>query len=240
MKKMARFLAVFVFVIFVSAFPFNTASAQYGGYIGAFGGYTLSPDASWEDHNYNYDLEFDNTAILGVKLGYAPPRLRFLAFEFEYSYLNPDMDKTVLAASGNDYTAIEGDAKLHNFMFNTIFKYPAGKIHPYGGFGIGASNFDLSLKSTSRVDGVNYSERLSAEDTVFAWQLLAGVDIDLTNNLSLDIGCRYFDAERLDDDHRYDDDDYYDHHHEYNHDHNHDKTLDLQTFTVTLGLKYRF
>ena len=33
----------FVFVIAVSVFPFNKASAQYGLYVGVFGGYTLGP-----------------------------------------------------------------------------------------------------------------------------------------------------------------------------------------------------
>jgi len=43
MKKILRFLAFFVFVIAVSVFPFNKASAQYGLYVGVFGGYTLGP-----------------------------------------------------------------------------------------------------------------------------------------------------------------------------------------------------
>jgi opacity protein-like surface antigen len=66
---------------------------------------------------------------------------------------------------------------------------------------------------------------------------LAGVDIELTNNLSLDIGCRYFDTESLNDSYDDYDDDYYD---DYDYDHYDGPTLDYRTFMVTLGLKFRF
>jgi opacity protein-like surface antigen len=198
----------------------------------------LSPDASWQDYGFNYDLDIQKTLAFGVKFGFTPPPIRYFSFEFEYSYLNPDVDRTVLATEGSDYTAIEGDVNLHNFMFNAIVKYPDGKIHPYVGLGVGVSYFDLSATSTSSIDGVNSSVRRSVDDTVFAWQMMAGVEIDLTNKLSLDIGCRYFDTEHVDDNHYYDDDYYYDHY--YDHDHHDDRTLDFKTFMVTLGLKYRF
>lgn len=236
MQKVARSLFVFVFVIAVSVFPFDTASAQRGMYVGVFGGYTFSPDASWEDYYSSIDLNVQETGIFGVKFGFNPPPIKFFSIEFEYSYLNPDMDRTVFATAGSDYDAIEGNAKIHNFMFNAIVKYPEGKIHPYLGLGIGASYFDFSITATSQLNGVSYHTRHSYDDTVFAWQVLAGVDIELTNNLSLDIGGRYFDTESLNDSY---DDDYYDDH-DYDHYHYDGPTLDYRTFMVTLGLKFRF
>jgi opacity protein-like surface antigen len=241
MNKVARFLGVFVFAISVSLFPFNNASAQVGLYVAVFGGYTFGPDASWddEDYDFNSDLDIQETGVFGVKFGYTPYVLRFFSFEFEYSYLNPDVDKTELASAGSDYTDIEGDVKFHNFMFNAIVKYPKGRIHPYAGAGLGASYVDVSSTLTSRLGGVNYSENYSADDTVFAWQILAGVEIDLTTNFSLDIGYRYFATESEHDD--YDDHDYdHDYDHDHDHDYDHDKTLDFNTSMITLGLKYRF
>ena len=238
MKKVARSLVVFVFVIIVYVLPFNTALAQIGAYVGVFGGYTLSPDASLGNYDPNYDLDYDldvqQTEIFGVKIGGTHPEIKNFSFEFEYSYLNPDVNRTVLTTAGTDYSAIQGNIKIHNFMFNAIVKYPEGKIHPYFGLGIGASYFDLSLISTSRLNGVNYSERHSFNNTVFAWQVLTGVDIDLTNNFSIDIGCRYFDSESK----VY----YYDHYNNHDHDdyYNDGPTLDFRTFIVTLGLKFRF
>jgi opacity protein-like surface antigen len=223
MKKVDRSLVVFVFVIIVSVLPFNTALAQIGAYVGVFGNYDPI-----------YDLDVQQTGIFGVKIGGTHPEIKNSSFEFEYSYLNPDVNRTVLTTAGTDYSAIQGNIKIHNFMFNAIVKYPEGKIHPYLGLGIGVSYFDLSLISTSRLNGVNYSERHSFNNAVFAWQVLTGVDIDLTNNFSIDIGCRYFDSESK----VY----YYDHYNKHDHDdyYNDGPTPDFSTFIVTLGLKFRF
>lgn len=231
MKKLYSAFAFFVFIIALSLFPFNTASAQVGGYISVFGGYTFSPDASLSYHNYNYyynynddyDIDIQDTWAFGFKLGYTPPPLRFFSFEFEYSYLNPDVDKTVLYHAGTNYAAIEGDIKFNNFMFNAIMKYPEGIIHPYIGAGLGFSYIDVSISATST------ARSYSNDDTVFAWQILAGVEIDLTNNLSMDIGYRYFATES---NHNYDHDYYYN---EYD-----NTPLEYSTSMVTLGLKYRF
>jgi opacity protein-like surface antigen len=236
MKKMVRFLAVFVFVISISIFPFDTASAQPQQlqlYVSLFGGYTFSPDAEWEDEDYDFDSDLDiqETGVFGVKFGYTPLALRFLSFEVEYSYLNPDIDRSELVTSGSDYIDIEGDVKLHNFMFNVIAKYPEGRLHPYVGGGVGASYVDVSATVNSNLDAGEYD--YSADNWVFSWQILAGVEIDLAKNFSLDIGYRYFATETdLDEyDHDYDDDD---------HDDDNDKIFDFNTSMVTLGFKLRF
>ncbi len=226
MKKLAIALAAFVFVIAVSIFPFNTASAQFGGYMGVFGGYTLISDATmwYYDYYYNYDYDIDvqKTWAVGLKLGYTPPQLKYFSFEFEYSFLNPDVDRTVLTPAGTGYATIEGNAKFNNFMFNAFVKYPEGKIHPYIGVGLGLSYVDVSFSTTPTVRSANN------DDTVFAGQILGGVDIDLTKNLSMDIGLRYFATEAESDHDYYHDYGYYSPH------------LDYRISMVTLGLKYRF
>ena len=227
MKKLTRSFAVFVFVIAVSVFPFNTVSAQVGVYVGVFGGYTFGSDASLQyndynyDYNHDYDIDVEDTVVFGFKVGYTPPPLQYFSFEFEYSYLNPDVDKTVLPRTGTGNATIDGDVKFNNFMFNAIVKYPSGKIHPYFGVGLGFSYVDVSVSTTSP------ARSASDDETVFAWQILAGLEIDLTNNLSIDIGYRYFAAEGSESDHDY----YYDHYGTH---------LDYNTSMVTLGLKYRF
>lgn len=231
MKKAAHSLALFIFVIFVSLFPFPASAAQSGGYVGVFGGYTLDLDASWQFDDFSYALDVRDTETFGFKLGFAPPPVEIFSCEFEYSYLNPDEEWTLLATAGDDFSAVDGDVKLHNFMFNVFARYPSGKLKPYCGMGLGTSYFDFSAISTARIDNVDYSERSSGDDFVFAWQILIGADLDLTDTLSLDIGYRYFDTESFDDDYDY-------HHHHY--DYYHGSTIEYNTSMVTLGLKYRF
>ena len=237
MKKVSGFFVV-VFVIAVSIFPINTASAQSGFYFTVFGGYTFSPSTSlqYDDYYYNYnyhyerDIDIKETWAVGAKFGYTPPPLKFMSFELEYFYLNPDLDRTELTSVGADFISLEGDAKFHNFMFNAILKYPEGRFHPYIGGGLGLSYMDVSLSTAAptRSGDVYYGRSVSNSDTVFAWQLLAGLEIDLTNNLSLDFGYRYFGTEPGSDDH-----DNYDYE-------NYNTHLDYKTSMVTLGFKFKF
>ena len=171
----------------------STTPALTGGYVGIWGGYTFSPDATYERSSYSFDLDVKETWALGFKLGYTPPQAKYFSFEFEFSYLSPDIDRTVLAQAGTDYVSIdEASATLKNFMFNVIAKYPEGRIHPYLGVGLGLSYVEVDGTFRARLGAVNYTAYDSDDDMAFAWQILAGVDIDLTNNLVLDLGYRYF------------------------------------------------
>ena len=191
MKKVAISSAVFVFFITVCVFPF-TASAQSGGYVGIFGGYTFSPDASWKSGDFSRDIDIETTWAVGVKLGYTPPQVRWLSFELEYNYQNPDINRTVLDQSGANYVAVDGDIKFHSVMYNMTAKYPEGRVHPYLGAGIGASYADASVKTTSQLGGTTFIVSDSETNTAFAWQILAGLGIDIANNWTIDIGYRYF------------------------------------------------
>jgi opacity protein-like surface antigen len=201
MKKVAKYFFVFTLAIFLAVCPWKSASAQVGGYMGIWGGYAINPVASsgthyynW-DHYSNFDLNIQETWVFGAKIGYIPPQLKYLAFEFEYSYLKPDINSSVIDWYGYDFVAVAGDVKLNNFMFNAVVKYPEGRFHPYVGIGLGLSYTDMSTIVTQRIGSEMSSGPEEKDCTSFAWQLLAGVEIDVTNNLSVDIGYRYFGTE---------------------------------------------
>lgn len=211
MQKVARSIAFVLFFIAVSVSSFDIASADMGAYVGVWGGYTFSPDASFKNDNTGstFDLDIQETWAAGVKFGYTPPQMKYLSFELEYFYSDPDIDRTVSGQS-----AINGDVKFNSFLYNVIVRYPEGKFHPYLGGGIGFSNADASVQTTSPSGSASTSEN----DTSFAWQILAGIDIDLTNNWTADIGYRYFYTDpKLG-----------------------NLSLEYKTSMVTLGLKYRF
>jgi opacity protein-like surface antigen len=233
MKKSA--IIIFSLAVLFTVYPLQSASAQTGGYIGIWGGYTINPYAGSGDYEYNhhdddwdyhhdYELDIEETFALGAKAGFVHPLLKYLAFEFEYSYLNPDIDRSIIDRYSSDYVAIEGDIKLNNFMFNVIGKYPRGPIHPYIGVGMGLSYADVTAKAT---DGSASSVSVGDNYTTFAWQVLTGVEIDLANNLALDIGYRYFVTQLEFNDNI-----------EFDHDTSRD--IDFETSIVTLGLKFLF
>jgi opacity protein-like surface antigen len=217
MRKVASSFAVVLFAIAISATSFGIASAEgggyggYGAYVGVFGGYTFSPDSSWKNDNTGseFDVDIQDSWAAGVKFGYIPPQWKYFSFELEYFYSNPDVNRTVFGSS-----AIEGDIKFHSFLYNIAVRYPEGRFHPYLGAGLGFSYADASIQSTSLSGSASTSEN----DTAFAWQILAGIDIDLTNSWTADIGYRYFSTEpKLG-----------------------NISVEYKTSMVTLGLKYRF
>jgi opacity protein-like surface antigen len=230
MKKVANYLFIFTLAILFAVCSLKSASAQVGGYIGVWGGYTISPDASSGDsYNWNYynryDLDIQEAWALGVKVGYTPPQLRYFSFEFEYSYLDPDINKSVLGQNRTGFVVVDGDVKLNNFIFNAIAKYPLGRFHPYVGAGIGCSYTDMSAIASQ--SGVINSASVGKDYTSFAWQLLTGVEIDIINNLSVDIGYRYFATEIE-----------FGNNTEINFEN--DTKIDFTTSMITLGLKFLF
>jgi len=205
MKKASSYILIFSFTL-ASLFivcPVKSARAQIGGYIGIWGAYTIASRATsnyyddYYDHYYHdYDLDMKETWVIGAKAGYTPPQLKYVSFELEYSYLKPDIKRSVIDRYGSDYVAVEGDVKLNNFMINAMGRYPKGRFHPYVGLGIGFSYSDMTAVATQRVNGVTSTASVGKTYTSFSWQFLTGVEIDIIKNLSADIGYRYF-ATRL-------------------------------------------
>jgi opacity protein-like surface antigen len=218
MKRILNCLILFVVAIVIAIVP-NTSRAESGMYIGLYGGYTTGMDASWEYSNRDFDLDIDDTWTAGIKIGYSHPKMKYFAAELEYSYLEPELNNTIITRSGADLISFDsGNSKLHNFMLNIIAKYPEGRIHPYFGFGLGASYVDIDSQVSSSIAGVTASANISEHDTSFAWQAMAGIDFDIVKNLSIDLGYRYF----------------------YTKPDINDSELEIKTGIVTAGLKFRF
>ena len=242
MKKFISYIFIFTLAFMFAVYPLQSASAQppqpvqpaqVGGYIGVWGGFTIAPAASsgeyyddWDYYYNNYDLDMQETWALGGKIGYTIP-LKYFAFEFEYSYLNPDIERSIIERYGPDYTSVEGDVKLNNFMLNAIVKYPVGRFHPYFGGGIGFSYSDMSATATQTDGPDTISASIGKDHSSFAWQLLTGVEIDITNNLSVDFGYRYFATELEFQDTT---EIYFEN----------DNAIDFTTSMLTLGLKFLF
>ena len=155
--------------------------------------------------------------MAGLKVGYSFPAFKALSIEFEYSYWNPHINKTVLLQSPV-MVAKEGDVKLHNFMVNLLMKYPNGIIHPYIGGGVGASYVDFSYTASVNVFGKNYENSAGDYNMSVAWQLLAGIEVDLAKQWAADIGCRYFAIKP-----------------EFG-----ETELDIKTSMLSFGIKYKF
>jgi outer membrane protein OmpA-like peptidoglycan-associated protein len=86
------------------------------------------------------------------------------------------------------FPLVDGDVHAWSAMANLFYDFNrGGGLEPYLGVGVGAARINSTTDSgLSTVDG---------EDTVIAYQGLAGVAVGLTEQLDLDIGYRYFVAD---------------------------------------------
>jgi len=182
-------------------------------YFGVFGGYVAPEDMTWNSKvtGASADLALDESGMMGLKMGYILPQARALAFELEWNYMFEQTIPSQVVSGVRE----SGDVYLNNFLVNLILRYPEGKVHPYIGAGIGASS--MNIRNTESVGGsvVNVAEESA---TGFAWQFLAGINVELAPNLSADLAYRYFGT-------------------------NPDFTVidvDYRTHAVTLGLNFHF
>lgn len=188
-----------IFVLCLAAFLFlNTvpvASAQPAGpfYVGVFGGLVVPDDLEFYYYRYgsSYDDDVDDSWTIGAKFGYIFPQVYWLAAELEYTYL-ADQDYGQTFSSADNY---DGNFSAHNVMANLLFRYPQGKIHPYVGFGLGISKATIEESGNYVRGGTVYSYDIDEDDTAIASQFIAGVNFEITPNISAELAYKYFYSE---------------------------------------------
>jgi len=175
-------------------------------YVGLFGGILIPEDA---DVDWDYigiesaDVDLDNSWTLGLKFGYILPQANWMAVELEYNYQGDqdfdeylgtyDLDLNTLGFYNDVAVSVDGDLSSHNLMANLIFRYPEGRIHPYVGGGIGVSFGSLEVKGN--VESLGSATLVDDDDTAFAWQLMAGVNFEITPTVSADFTYKYFNSD---------------------------------------------
>lgn len=188
MNKFTLSIAALALSLLISA----PARAQHSGpYIGAsIGGTALMNSKSSGnkgDVRLSYKPAMMEAGVIGWDLepGNAMGEGRL---ELEYSHRSNTLDK----ATFNTGT-VPGGGKVtaDSLMFNCIGVFRDGtRWPPYLGIGLGAAQ----LKADNlTVTGSPFSNDSAV---VFAYQVLAGFDIELSKHFSLDLGYRYFSTAR--------------------------------------------
>ncbi len=199
MKKIILISIIAVFVFSISAY-----SAEDGWYMSGNLGLSIISDSdmgSYDEEDLeevvgedlptgttgSAEMAFDKGWVRGAAVGYDFGNFRL---ESELSYIANDLDKitaTVNAPSEPSVSVgvpIGGDATSVTFLFNGYYDFNAeGKLHPYLTGGLGYSYVD----ATVRFEG----EKMSDYDSVFTFQVGAGLYYDMTDNISLDLRYRY-------------------------------------------------
>src|SRR5688572_25212509 len=135
------------------------------------------------------EVEFDDGFGAAVAFGYDLPALP-VSIEFEYSYR--DAESETLNITGLPApVSFEADLGMHAFMINGIINLPLGDT-PFGLYGGGGVGYVLSTVDLASVAGLPVED--DEEDFTFAYQLRGGVTLNLTDDIMVFGGVRWFDA----------------------------------------------
>jgi opacity protein-like surface antigen len=197
---MKRYLIALVALVIFSIPSLSAAAAgRPGPYLSVFLGANVARDAtvsSFDGTTYSDRVTFDPGIYIGGTGGYD---FGFLRLEGELSYRHANIDTiTETEPTSNRFRNVEGDLGAFTTMFNVFLDmHNPSRVTPYLGGGIGFAS--LYLSDTTGYD-TNLASRVplynESNDTVFAYQVGAGMDIAINNHFSLDIGYRYFITEK--------------------------------------------
>lgn len=168
-------------LILSTALPAHAESTPSGLYISGSLGNTWTRDADWSDSGFTGDIDFDNALNVGLALGKEiNDRARA---EIEISYRNADIN--TISFSGIDLPDSNGDLKSTAFMLNGYYDLTQDTlVKPYVSAGIGV----VRHKIAGSAAGLDLG---SDSDTVFAYQIGAGIAKDINEKTAATLGYRY-------------------------------------------------
>ena len=135
------------------------------------------------------DVEFDDGFGASLALGFDLPALP-ISIEAEYTWRNSESETLNVTGLGIP-VSFDADLGLHAFMLNGVLNLKIGDtpfgVYAGGGVGYVLSTVDLAAVAGLPVDG-------DEEDFTFAYQLRGGLTFNITDNIMLFGGVRWFDA----------------------------------------------
>ena len=146
------------------------------------------------------DIELANNFGFALALGAQMNDALRVELEGAYRPLDVDGAKGVLLNTAPVDVGLSGDLDTWSLMVNAHYEMPLGAARPYLGAGLGIARHDgeLTLSSPLLVPvlGTN-SVRESGDDTVFAYQFMAGLGLEISENMTLFGGYRYMGTDDL-------------------------------------------
>lgn len=169
--------------------PIHKQPEQFKGYIYGYGGIDFGADyqttgifdcGCHPGVETPIDFELDNGWTGGLGMGAYSGILGGSRFEIEGSYTSNNV-------GGLYYTGFilpaHFEMKTKAAMFNMLKEIPLGGATGYVGGGVGYATTTMK----GDMDTINYNDR----DSGFAWQLIMGIDIPITERLAIFTQYRY-------------------------------------------------
>jgi opacity protein-like surface antigen len=164
-----------------------------GAYVSGFLGITVPKDTgvvtAQNGSFFSDQVEFDPGIDIGGTGGYD---FGFVRLEGELSYKHGEIKNISDSATGVSYGNPDGSLGALAMLANCFIDlHNATPITPYVGGGLGFAVLHLS-DTFATVGATRQQFYDSDDDTVFAYQAGAGLDLAINRRYSLDLGYRYF------------------------------------------------
>ena len=164
----------------------NAYEPYMGPYFSFNGGLAMAVDADATEpglpggFTIESDAGFAGTVAMGFRVN---PNIRF---EAEFGYQQNDVDRMEY---GWESIPLEGDTWSNSLLVNGYIDFfNNSPITPFVTAGVGGAYVELNDFKVPGEWGPGYD----ADDTVFAWQVGAGIGYALTPQLTFDLKYRYF------------------------------------------------
>jgi opacity protein-like surface antigen len=168
-------------------YSISAFAADPGFYAGVNGGLTIPVDSSYRSGGWTFDVTNNTGYAAGVVGGYAFENNIRVEVELGYKSFETDMmSVSGFGEIGRYSSTVSSFNELINVYYDIRTPYTSG-ITPYIGAGLG----DAFLMTS---DGTLIGGRAvsSSGTIVIAYQAAAGAAYDVTPNVTLDLGYRYF------------------------------------------------
>jgi len=181
--------------------PAAFAQDAYEGLYGAVGaGFNTSDggDENWISPNQfggqlntgTVEYNYENGVAIYSAIGYAYGN--GLRTELEYQYRSQDIDTLIGLSAG---PGASGETRINALMANAIYDIPTfgygSRLQPYVGVGVGGAITNIEAAGQGPATG-GASVSFNEGDTGLAYQGIAGLGVELTENLIFDVSYRYF------------------------------------------------
>jgi len=188
-KTLGMGIVFFAMLIFPGICPSASSELYLGGHIGMT---FLLDSEKYGNSAVNVELDFDPGFNVGLSGGY---HWRMFRWEGEVQYQKNNIDSFNVCLGGHCISGVSssGDVTMVSFLANTYLDFVnKTKFTPYVTAGIGSATVTVN---DFEVAGMQIGD---SDDTVFAYQIGAGIAYAINEKFTLEFKYRYHDIAELD------------------------------------------
>jgi len=178
---MKKYTGAFLYCTFALLLA-GAANADGGFYLGGNAGIAYGSDIDGKSPASSFTNKLDPGLSLGLEAGYGFETLRL---EGELIHQKLGYDK--IQAPTGAYVPASGDMIGLSFLLNGYYDFAKeSTLAPFVGVGLGLSKVEVD-----DLHAQGWTSKLSVDDTVFTYQISAGVGYALTETVTIDGRYRY-------------------------------------------------